>query len=314
MAEEKRPDSGDSSPPPSFGQFDTDWGADWESAFQAEEEERPTEVSADVFAGPEATATQATTGETSEASLEQVLAGIPGQESADPGTRRRIIPWASEAIASLLAFGRALPLLFRRDETSPLRKLGRRFTAISPLRQMLVAGLALLLITGLALLLRSGGRQAELAISDDPTALRLAQEADIFPPREIPPETTTPALPESASALPLAIPPAPEIVRRKWPFPGFLVPVSGKDGAGLVLVQVDLTLVTRLPEGQELPLDQASRVRDQLYNFYLAQSPDKLRRYSLARGEMLRDLREWLDQNLPDLAVESINFDRYAIN
>lgn len=311
MAEEKRPDSGDPSPPPSLGQFDTDWGADWESAFQSEEKESPTEVSADLFAPSEATTpaedSPAGAAPAGDQSLERMLDGIPGQESAGPGARRRIIPWASEAVASLLAFGRALPLLFRRDETSPLRKLGRRFTALSPLRQMLVAGLALLLIAGLALFLRAGGRQAELAISDDPTALQLAQEADIFPPREIPPETTTPA-------LPLAIPPAPEIVRHKWPFPGFLIPVTGKDDLEVALVRVDLTLLLQLPAGQEPPLAQEALVRDRLYNFYLAQSPDKLRRYSLARGEMLRDLREWLNQQLPDLAVESINFDRYAIN
>ncbi len=310
MAEEKRPDSGDTSPPPSLGQFDTDWGADWESAFQSEEAEAPAEVSADFFAGPETATTsqdtQSAPPDSGSESLEQVLDGIPGQAAKkDPG--RRIIPWASEAAAALLAFVRALPLIFRRDDTSPLRKSWQRFMALSPGRQLLVAGAVLLIVAGAAFVLRPGAEPepAIIEAQSDPQFL-LPPDPQALSPEEL--------LPEATPAPPPTIPPAPEIVRRKWPFPGFLIPVSGKDGAEVALVQVDLTLLTQLPEGQELPLDQESLIRDQLYRFYLTQTPDKLRRYSLARGEMLRDLREWLNQQLPDLAVESISFDRYAIN
>ena len=103
------------------------------------------------------------------------------------------------------------------------------------------------------------------------------------------------------------------LLRKKWPFSSFLIASEQKKDKKIIFVAIDLTLITLLPQGASPPEDKEAFVRDLIYQFFVNQPAYELKRYSLARGEMIRRLRSWIIRQWPDAPVETITFSRYQV-
>ena len=285
MAEKPRPTP--SIPPdkgsPAAGPADTDWGADWESAFQAEDEAFFAPADEEFFIEEEPT--KGAKPAAADATLEKALAGA---QAGAP--RKPLLP--SFSLAPLFGlFGKlaTLPLLLLAQP----RVLWQRFTALPVRGQLMVIGLALavpLATTALWLILAPG-----------------PEAASTGPP-------PSPPLTEEAKTILAEVPAVPEKVHKKLALNDFFIPVRDDKGSGpLLFVQIDLTLNTLLGEEEELPPDKEAMARDIIYQFFTNHTLAELRRYQLARGDLQRDLRAWLDKQWPDAPVESITFTRYQL-
>ena len=115
-------------------------------------------------------------------------------------------------------------------------------------------------------------------------------------------------------------PPVPEVtvkekVRVKWKFPAFLIPAPPRKDTPRKtnFLQTDITLILLLEEGEEPPVEKELAVREIIFQFYSNQSLSELRRFALARGDMNRALRAWLEKQWPEAPVEAIVFNRYQV-
>jgi len=294
MAEEPRPDPS-TLPPDNSGlsspkeHTDTNWGADWESAFQAEDDSFFAPDDQEFFLEEEASKE---TTPAADAALEKALAeaGSGGEAAATP--HRPALP--SISLAPLLGlFGKitALPALLL-----PLpRAIWQRFTALSVRLQLIIisASLVFLLTGGVTLWFLS------------------ASTAKVAPSAKAPPP---PVLTEEAQKVLAGVPAMPEKMRKKLTLNGFLIPVRDDKGSGSMLfVQIDLTLNTLIGEEEELAADKEAMARDIIYQFFANRPLADLRRYQLARGDLQRDLRAWLEKQWPDTPIESITFTRYQL-
>jgi hypothetical protein len=139
------------------------------------------------------------------------------------------------------------------------------------------------------------------------------------PPAQQAPEQTTVApvqSPEKIAELDtLAAAKAPEEkIRTKWHFPAFLISTSDEmKGDNIFFVEVDITLNLLLNEGEKVPADKAVFLREIIYQFFNNRPLYELRRYSLARGEMNRKLRSWIEKEWPEGEIASIVFNRYQV-
>ncbi|MFU8819094.1 MAG: hypothetical protein ACNA74_05130 [Desulfurivibrio sp.] len=300
MAQEKRPDDSGksaSSPPPSkeiLDKLGAEWGDDWEAAFQAEEGELE--------------------GLTEE---EDILFDFTGDETASAATptpqgeadpEEDELPRGPSFQVSLPAWLVALPAL-------PLR-LGRKFSALSTTRKALAGGGLLLLL--LAIWLATG-------IGNSPQSPEIIPPADPFGLNQLRPpgeplfveETGVEPAPVPDSPPPpfAEAPPVSEAQRQRLQLHGFFIPpVIQRDPVNPTFVHLDLTLSLQVAPGEEPAALLEPTLRDAIFRFYQSRNRETLQRYSLARGEMLRDLREWLDQHHPELAIDTISFDRYWFN
>lgn len=151
------------------------------------------------------------------------------------------------------------------------------------------------------------------------------QLAEKQPPALAPPvETKLPAdqknQPQPASSSPTqtlrqpeVTTPAPAKIRKKWPMRAFFIAVQPKDNTEGILVRIDLNLVLLLEPASNIPEEKRAFVRDTIFQFFSNRPPEELRRYSLARGEMIRNLESWLQKEWPHNPIASIMFDRYQI-
>ncbi len=103
------------------------------------------------------------------------------------------------------------------------------------------------------------------------------------------------------------------LLRKKWPFSSFLIASEQKGDKKIIFVAIDLTLITLLPQGASPPEEKEAFVRDLIYQFFVNQPAYELKRYSLARGEMIRRLRSWILRQWPDSPIETITFSRYQV-
>lgn len=289
MAEEPRPDPSapDKSGLPAAEHADTDWGADWESAFQAEDDTFFTTADEEFFLDEEPTQAAAPA---ADAALEKALA--EAQPGSGGAAARPTLPSldAGALLGKLAALPTALLAL-------PLT-LWQRLTALPIGTRVLVLALALFVpLTGIT---------AYWLLSTPAPPPQLAGV-----PAASPPPGGGEAHPPAATEAP---PPVPEKVRKKIALQGFLIPVRDeKSGGAMVFVQVDLTLHTLLGEEEELSPEKEAMARDIVYQFFTNHTLSELRRYQLARGELQRDLRAWLEKQWPDAPVESITFSRYQL-
>ena len=126
-------------------------------------------------------------------------------------------------------------------------------------------------------------------------------------------------IPESETAngaqeIELPSEPVIEKVRKKWPLPSFLIAAtSDKGDQEPALVTIDITLNLLLAQEDMLPEDKEVYVRELIYQFFSNRPLYELRRYSLARGEMNRKLRAWIEKQWPEIPLASITFNRYQI-
>ncbi|MGV1099956.1 flagellar basal body-associated FliL family protein [Thiovibrio sp. JS02] len=294
----ERPQSEDpfASPPKDAADHEeANWGEDWESAFQAEDDvffAEGGEEEEGFFQDDKAQTSGTRKPQTDlAASLAESLAGIPDQQR--PARDAAAPPSALKASASSLFAGLAalISSQWQRLQALPL-----------PLR--IPAYLLPAVLLGVLLFMSSGG----------PDLATAPQPADSQPQSGAGALTQPDGAPGSAGDAPHQ-PALAEKVRKKWPFPSFLISVPPQDGEQpTTFVMVDITLVAALDAQEEPPADKKTFVRDIIYQFYLNHPVEDLRRFSLARGEMNRKLRAWLEKQWPGAPIESIIFDRYVVS
>ena len=98
-------------------------------------------------------------------------------------------------------------------------------------------------------------------------------------------------------------------------FPAFIIPVNNPaSDQPVTFVLVDITLIASLDEHEDPPAAKKIFVRDIIYQFFQNKPLDELRRFSLARGEMNKELRAWLMKQWPEAPIESIIFNQYHLS
>ncbi len=157
-------------------------------------------------------------------------------------------------------------------------------------------------------------RSADKIAEPQPPQLSTGKPAE-KPPTPIV-ETTPPAQIEShqigniknhAATIP------PEKVSKKWHLPLFFVSIAGENGKRSTILTINLTLLLILHKDELPPDNQQVITRDAIFQFFNAKPLSEIKRYSLARGDMNRQLRSWINKQVPDLPLEAITFNRYQI-
>ncbi|MFZ5776210.1 MAG: hypothetical protein ACOY3Z_12065 [Thermodesulfobacteriota bacterium] len=308
MAEDDRPKQQTDDP---FASLDiaadhdsTDWGEDWEAAFKADDATffTPDETETEgFFLDEEAKPAAGGQKPSLDASLQESLASIPDQQAA--------------ALRQTGAAAASPPLPERLKET--LASLSGRLQQLPPRQRMgIYIGLPSLLLLVVLLPLLIGSPPPP-----QPPPGEASHSGEPSPSAPTAGETPPPAAPqESAAATSEATPPPEQAapiqpkIRRKWAFTSFLIPTSAGSGQPVSFVIVDLTLVASLPKAEEPPPEKLALVRDAIFQFYQNRPIEELRRYSLARGEMTRKLKEWITMQWPEAPIESITFERYRLS
>jgi len=270
-------------------QDETNWGEDWESAFQAEDDAFFSDEKEEenfFLEENEPTATAGAAGQDIDSSLKDALAGIPDQGLAPA----KSLIGAGALAALLLSVKIAAQKQFTRLQSFPI------FVRI-PLYALpfLVIGIVLALI----------------GTSKPPPAL--LQTTQHPGTTGIPPDKTT--SPGGSQEFSQASQLHPGKVRKKWAFPAFIIPVNNPaSDQPVTFVLVDITLIASLDEQEEPPADKKIFVRDIIYQFFQNRPLEELRRFSLARGEMNKELRAWLVKQWPEAPIESIIFNQYHLS
>lgn len=104
-----------------------------------------------------------------------------------------------------------------------------------------------------------------------------------------------------------------EKVRKKWHLPSFFIAIAPQKGSKPTILTIDLTLVMLLDHNQLPPKNRKIFIRDLIYQFFNNQPLAEIQRYSLARGDMNRRLRAWIEKQWPDIPLSAIIFNRYQI-
>lgn len=273
--------------------LDDDLGDDWESAFQAEDFMfSPEEESSDFFLLDE-----------NEGDKGSNIAGpepLPVAPASAPSAARaqKTAPEPGEAAAStVLEFPGRLQIL-----TGFVLQL---LQARSRRQRLLIAGLPLLLLVIVTGILFFRATSDELAFRDQET------------PRD---DTGLAPLPHDGTDLqtgPTGAPQPPPptesaTVQHKWSLSPLLIVADGENKAELI-VTIDIVLLTNLPPEQTLPLDKEMFVKDLIYQFYANRPAYDLRRFALARGEMISQLNAWLNKQWQNNPVDTVIFSRYEI-
>jgi len=299
MADERPPQSVDqfASTEPPADHDETNWGEDWESAFQAEDDAffSDEKEGEDFFLEEnEPTVTAGVGAKDLDSSLEKTLSGIPDQSGA-PGAQPEKILASLGAITPLfLAAKKVAHAQFTRLQSFPI------FVRI-PLYAL--PFFLVVLVFAVSVMLRPS-----------PTLLQSSsapgqRSGTGMPPPDTHSIGTAPQTGSQASQL------HPGKIRKKWPFPAFIIPVNNPDSdQPVTFVLVDITLIASFAEQEDPPADKKIFVRDIIYQFFQNKPLEELRRYSLARGEMNKELRAWLQKQWPEAPIESIIFNQYHLS
>ena len=282
----------DDRPPQSVDQFastetpadqdETNWGEDWESAFQAEDDAFfSSEKDEDFFLEEnEPTVTAGVAAQEFDSSLEKTLAGIPDQAVA--ATTQPAKKYLGGLTALFLSGKILAQKQFARLQSFPL------FIRIP------LYAFPFLLLVGLFVAL-SG------TTTPPPSAISVSHD-----------KATGTAIPQEFSQTSQL---HPGKVRKKWGFPAFIIPVNNPaPDQPVTFVLVDITLIASLGEQEDPPADKKIFVRDIIYQFFQNKPLEELRRFSLARGEMNKELRAWLLKQWPEAPIESIIFNQYHLS
>ena len=289
--------------------LDSDWGEAWESAFEEEDDDvlssSEEEIEDDFFLDEDegtAGVQGASPGLQATATSPQSIESTETTEASETGQA------LAQAVAALLLSARHLAGFLFDFLAGLLPGIKQRYSAMPPRQKLMVGGglVGLLCVVVIASLLSGPEEQAapEMAFSVPATqqqasspsaANNIAERADAGE------DTTVTAM-------------LPEKVRKKWQFPEFFIPVASQTGdKDISFLVVDITLVAVLDRDEELPQDKKAFIRDIIYQFYTNRPLFELRRYSLARGDMNRELRSWLQKQWPDGPIESIVFNKYQL-
>ncbi len=307
----------------SKGFSDENWGEDWESAFQAEDYMfSPEEGEADTFFQTDSKKPAATDSSAPSTSLTPDLSEttLGAEETAVLAPDAAVQPATETAEKEKFSAAKIITRLNTLFTTTRQRlktfftTTRQRFLALKTYQQILAGGVPLagcLIIA--AIFVSSGSEERSVAtIETDPQPQVQVQPA---PHSDKTPETIV--LLENSlinEAVPDELPSESETIRQKWLFPSFFIPVVGQnDQEKIAFVSIDLTIVVLLDEEQELPEDKKILVRDLIYQFYLNRPLYELRKYSLARGEMVKKLNAWILKQWPEGPIYKIIINRYQI-
>jgi hypothetical protein len=268
---------------------ETNWGEDWESAFQAEDDAFFSDGKEEEFflEENEPTVTAGLASKGLDSSLEATLSGIPDQQITPGAQPKKLLAGAGAITALFLSAKTAAHKQFLRLQSFPI------FVRI-PLYALpfLLIGI-LLVLTG--------------APPKPPPSLDQAASPAQHPGAA--PGSAATGDANQASQLHLGK------VRKKWAFPAFIIPVNNPDSdQPVTFVLVDITLIASLAEQEDPPADKKIFVRDIIYQFFQNKPLEELRHFSLARGEMNKELRAWLMKQWPEAPIESIIFNQYHLS
>lgn len=278
---------------------ETNWGEDWESAFQAEDDAFFSDEKEEenfFLEENEPTVPPGVAAQELDSSLEKTLSGIPDQGAAS-GTHPRKAFFDLGVLTALFLTGKiAAQKQFARFQSFPI--FVRIPLYASPL-----------LIIGIVFVLTS-------IMSPPPPALLQPTS----PPAQHPGSAALPPdKPTNAEAPTGEMNQASQLhpgkVRKKWNFPAFIIPINNPaSDQPVTFVLVDITLIASLNEQEDPPADKKIFVRDIIYQFFQNKPLEELRRFSLARGEMNKELRAWLLKQWPEAPIESIIFNQYHLS
>ena len=264
---------------------ETNWGEYWESAFQAEDDAFFSDGKEEEFflEENEPTATAGVGANDLDSSLEKTLSGIPDHDAASVAHPGKALAGAG-AITSLVLSGKKVV----QEQLSRLQSF--------PIFVRIPLYALPFLIIGIFFVLSD-------TLKPTPPLLQTAPSPARHP---------GPAAPQAASQASQL---TPGKVREKWAFPAFIIPIKNPDSdQPVTFVLVDITLIASLNEQKDPPADKKIFVRDIIYQFFQNKPLDELRRFSLARGEMNRELHAWLLKQWPEAPIESIIFNQYHLS
>ncbi len=284
----------------SLDDAEDNWGEDWESAFQAEEDVLSPEEAGegeDLFfeqsTGIGSTEASASAGTGRTAGIAQQSAETDEAVSASPAAAQRFAAFLSGIFKRFAGLAGLLPWF------------KNRFLAFKTYQRLAAAALATGLCAAAVFFVYSNGGE-EQRTQGGPAVDHLlpAPEANVTGNSNL----STEAEPEPAGNA------VAEKVRQKWFLPAFFIPVTDqKNRKEVAFLDLDITLYLLLDENQDIPEQKKILARDIIYQFFSNRPMEDLRRYSLARGEMGRALRSWLNRQWPDNPIESIAFNHYHI-
>jgi hypothetical protein len=282
--------------------LDDDLGGDWESAFQAEDFMLTPEDEAEVFFEKEGGVSD-----------DLDLASLLESDDSQPKHSATISPGSAEEeiIAGESKKARALTSFLPVALTAILAKYTGWFQSRPFYQKILFPGLVLVSVLFLCAVVFFRSTSQQLAEQQPPV---------LAPPFETKAPTgqkdqadLASSSPQQTLQQPAPTTPSPVKNRKKWPMQPFFIAVQLKDSPESLLVRIDLNLVLLLDPGSNIPEEKRTFVRDTIFQFFANRPPEELRRYSLARGEMVRNLDAWLQKEWPQNPIASIMFDRYQI-
>lgn len=271
----------------------SDWGADWEAAFQAEEDA--------MFSFDEGEYEELFKQAPNLPSEKTLAAGkAPSEKNSSKKTPRPLFQRVFQALNTLLALPQKIKMLF----ASPQNFI-----------KILAYGVPVLISLFFVSTLFNPSLPSPKTSTKQPVTA-----PDILGPFEILEKAALRPQTQAAEKEPL---PSPELltqlapgekIRKKWSFSSFLIPAATEDdNTKLSFIIIELTLVALMDAEEALPEQKKPYIRDIIYQFYANRPLYELRRFSLARGEMNRKLRAWVQKQWPEFPVESIIFDKYQV-
>ncbi|MEA1933651.1 MAG: hypothetical protein U9N60_04370 [Thermodesulfobacteriota bacterium] len=290
---------------------DENWGEDWESAFQAEDYMfSPEEGEADSFfqtdsEKPVDTDSPApSTSSTPDFSDETLAADETTVASPDAAMQPAAETPGEKKSPAAKIITRLKTLFTTIKQRFLVKTYQQILTGVIPV----VAGLII------AAIFVSSNSKEEFVTTIEPDQ---QTQQEVQPKDNSGQTLETGVLPENSlinETLPDEFSSESEEVRKKWLFSSFFIPaVAQNSQEKTTFVSLDLTLVVLLEKGRELPEYKRIFVRDLIYQFYLNQPLYELRRYSLARGEMVKKLHAWILKQWPEGSIHKIIINRYQI-
>jgi len=282
----------------------TNWGEDWESAFQAEDDTFFSDGKEEEFFldENEPTATAGVAAQPLDSAQEKPLPGIPDQ-GAGSGTPQTKALAGLAALTSLFLLGKtAAQNQFTRLQSLPLfvrlqsLPLFVRLQSLPIFVRLPIYAFPFILVGILFIFMLSGSPESTSGqhpkTSADSRGHTTGQgglgEAGRF---------------DSGKA------------RKKLAFPSFIIPVSNQaSDQPVIFVLVNISLITSLEDQEDLPAEKKIFVRDIIYQFFQNKTIEELRRFSLARSEVNRELRAWIKKQWPESPIESIIFHQYHLS
>lgn len=289
---------------------DNDFGEDWESAFQAEDY---------IFSPDDGEGEDIFLGEDEGTEFTETSPDIPlatAQSSADEEEKQEEQKTAgeseTEAPAGTAGSQESFPAViltrltpFLSKTSAQVKPLRERFNSLKLYQRGVVLALPILLFLYGAATLFS----PEENVTETPPYIPHSSRNQIDT-AQAGRESTQPDKDRLQQAdLPI------KKTRAKWTFSPFFVPTPASDGdRSTALITVNLELVVLLDEGETIPEEKRTFVRNTIYQFYSNRPLKELNRYSLARGEMKRKLEAWLLKQWPDSPIDTIIIHRFNVS